>query len=1080
MRWTEEQKQAIDNRERELLIAAAAGSGKTAVLSERILRVLREGGELSRMMVVTFTNAAAEEMKRRIRRKIREAQKKEEASNRWQRQLDQLEWASIQTFHSFCKKVIDQNLYLLPYDKGYSLIQPQDRTRIRMEEIRGVLELYYDTQDEDLQAVFLQYRSPKSDRRLIEILDRIQNFMQRQPGRKLTISSKEVWEDLLRTEMMIALESLEDVQKDQLDQCMQPGGPQKYAKAIESDLDMTRKIIRKLEAREYEDVQEFLPVKFQRFSSIQKAERAGLDEALIEAVKQQRNLTKKLLKRWMEDFMAPKAKWEPDGNMKKQAEALLFLANEFDSSLRARKIRDGIMDFDDLETYAYQLLQEPAVSRRFQNRIRYVFVDEYQDTSEMQEAVLNCISKESQLFYVGDGKQSIYQFRGATPRLFINKAEGKDGNVSCIRLNHNFRSGEKIIHGINAFFDSRMTKDFGGVAYKETEQLKAGVKTIGDEKPQFVVVKGEVGLDAECQWVAGEIENLLNQGHKPNSIAVLARSLQPVQDAYRAAFQKRGIPFETNQPFDSKDQVVIEMFQALLAYLNSGISDRAFLAVMRFPEWKFTPEDMARIRIAYPKIRFEAASRKYSEHKSDELASKLLHLFQMLDDLRERTHQVPLGDLLDEILQRNDFADSILAMPDGFQKNYGLRAYVNMLKERGERQNWTLHHLCMLIQEEREAGISFPIPSVQGDQGVQLMTIHGSKGLEFDTVFLVNAGQSANLFELNQSVLIHEDFGLAMSVYESEQEAIRIPLERRIAQLAVRRQRVSEELRIYYVGMTRAVERLIVVAHDMNPVSTREKRRYLSTIAGGIDYPSLYHWMIGAGMDNNLHWVYREEEMTSCESLAPAFSQTFDMTFNAVQTAVEDTETYVSNALKKRKTNLTEWIRDEEIGELFFQKNTEAVDRGNAFHEVLEKMQLKRLDSIQSAAREIQSLRINRLITEKTASLVDEEKLFCWSQSNLGQRILKAEVVLREKSFVGRLPDHANALYAQGKLDCLFREGAGWVIVDYKLHFPHDMSSAIRQVKAYAELISSCFGMKINEAYLYEWETVRVLEVDLD
>jgi|GEM_PF-2902808 len=1080
MRWTEEQDLAIHSRQNQILVAAAAGSGKTAVLSERILRILREGGELSQMLVVTFTNAAAEEMKGRIRKKIREEQGKSPKNGFWQKQIDQLEWASIQTFHSFCKKVIDQNLYLLPFDKGYSLIQQQERDRIRMDEIRAMLERHYDSEREEVQAIFSQYRTPKSDRRLLELIDRLQNFLQRNPDRKVAMTSQAGWEDLLREEAFLLLDSLEKTQLLQLELCEKPGGPKKYLAAIESDIALTKGIMKILHSKDYGQLKDLLPLQFKRFSSIRKAEKAELDERLIQAVKRQRDATKKNLKNWTENLILPIVQWQTSGMMTEQANALLYLAKEFDESLRQRKVRDGVMDFDDLETYAYQLLKIPAVARRIQKRYRTIFVDEYQDTSEMQEAVLNCMNQESQVFYVGDGKQSIYQFRGATPRLFLDKMDGKNEGVTGIRLNHNFRSSESVIDGINAFFNQRMTKEFGGVAYRETDQLKAGLTSIGNEKPQFVVLKGEAGQEAEVLWVTDQIQRLLDQGHQPASIAVLARSLQPIQEAYRNAFQKKGIPFQTSQPYNSKDLIVIEMFQALLFYLNGGISDEAFLAVMRYPLWKFEPAEMAKIRIEYPGIRFEAAARKYSKEKKDTLSKKLTDLFQEMDALREQSCQLPLGDLLDDILDRNRLADTILAMPDGQQKHFGLRAYVDSLKDRVERKSLSLHHLCMLIEEERREGITYPIPSVQGDQGVRLMTIHGSKGLEFDTVFLVHAGQPANLFDLKQSVLIHEDFGLAMTTFDKAQEAIRIPLERNIAQQVVKRQQISEELRIFYVAMTRAVERLFVVAHDRQPERTRDNRAYLSTVAGGMDYPSLYHWMLGAGMDQNPNWEYVEDEWTVNEAVEISTIASFSLSPDQGMKVAEDTEVYGADRLKKRKVNLTEWIQGQEKRQILFQKNSEAIERGNAFHEVLEKIPLSDYSRLEDAMIAIDRLSLSRQITRQTADLVSGEDLFRWNRSELGQRILAADQVLREKAFVGRLPDDADALYAQGKIDCLFLEKDQWVIVDYKHHFSRDLSGAASQVKAYAQLLRDCFGLVIKEAYLYEWDSGMVLQVDLN
>jgi ATP-dependent helicase/nuclease subunit A len=768
------------------------------------------------------------------------------------------------------------------------------------------------------------------------------------------------------------------------------------------------------------------------------------------------------------------------GLMEEQAGLLFEMAAAFDRALQDRKIREGLMDFDDLETYALQLLGMPSVARRYQKRYLQIFVDEYQDTSYMQEAVLSRIQAGNRLFFVGDGKQSIYQFRGAAPRLFLSKVEEREADFTCIRLNHNFRSSQTVIDGVNDFFNRRMTKDFGGVAYKETDQLKSGAYHASAVKPAFVVLQGEEGVKDEIQWVAEEIGRLLEAGHPPQSIAVLARSLQPIQEAVRAIFQKEGIPLQTSQQTTSKNNLVIGMFQALLAWINGGVSDQALLAVMRFPQWGFSPEELSMIRIAYPEKSFGQACRYYGRDRKDGLAAKLQGFHQEMDGLRDRSHRIPLADFLDELLSWRDFADAILAMPDGLQRSYGLRAYVEEVKGRIARGPMTLHQVCMTIQEENREGIGTALPSIQGDQGIRLMTIHGSKGLEFETVFLINTAQGANLFDLNQSVLIHDDFGMAMTVYDPAAEAIDIPLERRIAEILMRRHQVSEEARIFYVGMTRAVERLYVVAHDRDPAKTRANRPYLKTVAGGLDSPSLYHWMVGAGMDQSAAWNFFEIALAKGQRGSAGVALKEELELQEDEGIFEQAGSYEKGRNKRRKVNITEWIEGSKKRKLTFEENTQAIDCGNAFHEVLEKVPLIKLDGLAHARKAIDELKMSRRITEKTACLVDPEGLLAWSMSSLGDRILSADQVLREKAFVGKLPDDAGAQYAQGKIDCLFREGDEWVLADYKLNMPKDMEAARSQVRAYCKLLRACFGMRIGQAYLYVWRTGRVLDVDLD
>ena len=423
--------------------------------------------------------------------------------------------------------------------------------------------------------------------------------------------------------------------------------------------------------------------------------------------------------------------------------------------------------------------------------------------------------------------------------------------------------------------------------------------------------------------------------------------------------------------------------------------------------------------------------------------------------------------------------DQISSFPGGFQREHGLKSYVLSLKTRVHGNCATLHQLCGSIEEEQREGISMPLPIPQTEQGVRLMTIHASKGLEFETVFIVNASQSVNLRELYEPVQVHDEFGLAMTGYHHEKKAIDIPLEMKIARERMRRQRVSEELRIFYVGMTRAVERLIVVAHDRFPEKTRKKQSYYATVYGGVESPSLYHWMVGAKVRSHPDWFYQEVDFLSASVQVDAEDQLFLHGPQKQLVAETDETEYIANAHKKRKVNLTGWIRRDEEKQLVFEEKTKWIELGTAFHEVLEKLPLIPFASKGDVRNSLEQLEMGRRIMPETRQRVDLDLLWMWTQSNLGCRMIESKRVFREKSFVGTLPVNQDALYAQGKLDCLFFEEDGWVLVDYKYRIHESHELAVRQIHAYREILSTCFNIHVKSAYLYEWISGEEIEINL-
>ncbi|MFM1653187.1 helicase-exonuclease AddAB subunit AddA [Brevibacillus sp. B_LB10_24] len=914
--WTDEQWQAITERGDHLLVAAAAGSGKTSVLVERIIRRVSDPEEevgVDRLLVVTFTNAAAAEMRQRIGEALRKALEANPASPHLRRQLTLLQRATITTLHSFCLGLLRQYYYLVDVDPDFRIADELEIELLRQDVLEAKLEEWYQD-DAEFLALADAMMDGRDDTGLVNLLLQLHNFSRSHPDPEAWLrQSAEMFElkegasltDHLWTKDLLEGLSLEvKVIQGLLEKAVvlagSANGPGSYLPLLEQERDAVQSAVLACEAG-WEPLRRALDaIAFGRLPAAKEA-----DDALKKQVQSLRNKAKEKVGALQEEyFSATDEDYLRD--LYRLAPLMGTLARaviQFDAAFTAEKQARGLVDFSDLEHLALQILREAdetggyrpsSVARQLQDQFAEVLVDEYQDINLTQETILQLVSRDpadgiaGNRFMVGDVKQSIYRFRQAEPRLFLEKyvsyrtgsESERKGAGRRIDLAANFRSRTVVVDAVNYLFRQIMTPRVGEISYDKSAELigrarypdadsealdtevhlidrhlpdgnddgseplggngadeasGGGVSAAADEvleAEQVGTAQLEARLIAERirMWMepgAGSAPLLVfdksSGGMRPlayRDIVILLRAnagwAQPMMEELQAA----GIPVYAEQNGGYFAATEVEVMLSLLRIIDNPQQDIPLAAVLRSPIVGLTEQHLAELRIAYPGIPFHQAVQLCVREGRDEgeLDRRLRDFFQRVEDWRTAARRGSLADLLARIYRETGYLEFVASLDNGQQRQANLRA----LYDRARQYEATsfrglfrfLRFVDRLQQKGRDMGEARTIG--ENEDVVRVMTIHKSKGLEFPVVFVAGLGKQFNTMDEKKHFLLHKDLGFGPKVSDSELR-LRYPC---LAYQAVRqqlhREMLAEEMRVLYVALTRAREKLILVASEKN------------------------------------------------------------------------------------------------------------------------------------------------------------------------------------------------------------------------------------------------------------------------
>lgn len=905
MAWTNEQQAAIDSRGQTLLLSAAAGSGKTAVLVERIIRRLLDKEypiDITELLVVTFTKAAAAEMRDRIGTALMKALS-ETKDPRVERQLALLPSAQISTLHAFCQHVIRKYFYTIDLDPAFSIAGEEELNLLRRQVLEDVFLSYY---EDDEKASILypladMFGSDRGDDILMDTVSRMYTYARslawpehwlKEAARAYDVAPDAVIDDMvwagpIKDAVRRILEEDARLYDGVLYHLRQR---EAFAPACDTFVAEQAALRQAAQARSWDDLSRFVrAIDFPRLKSLRKL--SDDDKAVWERCKKVRDDVKKDVIKTLQAvyFSATPEEWL-DGMraMKPIMDGLVTLTLDFAKAYGAAKKEKGWIDFSDLEHFCLQILLAPdaspehpvpsAAAEELRSQYEEVFIDEYQDTNGVQELITRLVSGEDNRFMVGDIKQSIYRFRLADPTLFLEKYQSFSRDEKavqrCIDLGRNFRSVPVVLDAVNAVFSRAMTAEAAGMDYGEREKLYAGRQAPDDERwiggPVEVDIvptpsdeeddDGSTAFEKECRFIAGRIGELLASGRmaarkdgtlEPLSyrhIVVLLRSMAGKADVLIQALQEGGIPSYAEQSGGYFAAVEVQVMLALLRCIDNPEQDLAMAAVLRSPLVGLDETALAGVRLAGDGTlwqnlpAFVASLPDGVDEKED-----LQQFMAAFDSWRTYSRRHGVAELLQRLYDDTAYVDFVGAMPGGDVRQANLKALYDRARQYEEAGFRGLFRYLQLMDKMKEDGLDLAPAKVVSEKEdvVRIMSIHKSKGLEFPVVFVADMGKAFNRRDTQDQILFHNRLGIGLKQYDPEWRMSYPTLIWSGIAAQLRWEGTAEEERILYVAMTRARDQLILTGHSSH--IDRDWQRWTSRL-NPAQAKSYFDWVMPAAL----------------------------------------------------------------------------------------------------------------------------------------------------------------------------------------------------------------------------------------
>lgn len=1175
LNFTPAQRCAIESRGSTLLVSAAAGSGKTRVLTERLMAYLtdpQQPQELDRFLIITYTRAAAAELRARIAGSIAERMAAD-PENRWLRRQSALcARAQIGTIHSFCSAVLRENCAALRLAPDFKIADAERVQSLQAAALEKTLDRAYETieQHPDFRLLADTVGAGRSDARLGALIGTLYEKMQchARPARwaeaqierlqltGVTDAGETVW----GTELLSAARETALYWAGELDRLLAELAlpdcawlSSAYGESIAESADGVRAVARAALRGWDETRTALLEVTFPRLKTVRKPP----DEALKNRVKARRDTCKKAVEELRAQYAEPSSKMLADLRETAPAmQALLRLTLDFGRAYAAEKRRRALVDFSDLEHFTAELLTQEdgaptPLARELSARYTEIMVDEYQDVSEVQDLIFHAVSQNgNNLFFVGDVKQSIYRFRLADPGIFLDKysrfADARDaqpGEARRILLQENFRSRREVLDAANLAFSNIMSTSLGELDYDDNARLKCGAPLPGEGTPAELCLLqlpeddgGELAEKAEreADYVARRIRALVDGetpvldggGMRPaawGDIVILLRSANAVGPVYRRALTAHGVPVLSEQGGGFYASVEISVLLSLLAVIDNPHQDVPLIAVLRSPLFGFTPDDLSAVRAVDRTHDFYDALTAAAETRADCRA-----FLNTLEGYRALAPDLEPGALLWHIYNDRNLMALCCALPDGDARRRNLMLLLDQAQQFGQTGAHGLHRFVEWLRHQAEEGREPPV-SGGGRSAVRIMSIHKSKGLEFPIVFVSDLSRAFNKSDARATVLVHPQLGLGPKRTDAAR-GIEYPTFARSAVAArLLRETLSEEMRLLYVAMTRAKERLILTGTLRDPARTIDALRESLSAPLAPEVlrraPSPLHWLLQSALLDPEGQTLRVETVSCAAAAAPDGAQPDETSVPGMETNPEALRQLSENltfvyphaaaAALPSKITATELKRPplpEDGGGAPLLRARQGVfrrpdftarerpltgaERGTATHRFLQYLRFADTADEAAVARQVAALQARGFLSVRQAAAVDVSAVLALARSPLGARLRAAEAagtMRREFRFsllCGAAPlDPAAAdeqVLLQGVVDCCIEEAGALTIVDYKTDrvppdaVPERAAYYAAQLRAYAAAMARITGRPAAQRLLYFLHCGVTAEVPAD
>ncbi|WP_321835550.1 helicase-exonuclease AddAB subunit AddA [Clostridium butyricum] len=918
-KWTDEQLSAIKTRNCNLLVAAAAGSGKTAVLVERIIRIITNKDnpvDIDKLLVVTFTNAAAAEMRERIAAAISKALDKEPTSKNLQKQLTLLNRANITTMHSFCLDVIKNNFHKIDLDPSFRIGDQTEGILIKDEVIDTLFEEKYDQEDTEFTSLVEAFSTYKNDDNLKELIINMYNFIMSGPwpenwlkenAEAFNIETMEKlnnskWVLVLKNSIKVEIEGYIKMLEKAIEIINLTDGLEPYLETFSNELYSIKNAYNSIDCGLDDIYSSLCSISFGRLKSIKKDKVS--DENVQNTVKSIRDDIKKKISELINNTFSVTPE-EMLINIKgayPTIKKLTEIVLEFGEKFSQKKKEKNILDFNDLEHLCLKILSDKdengniipsKTAIEFKNLFDEVLVDEYQDSNNVQETIIELVSRRKDefpnVFMVGDVKQSIYRFRQAKPELFMEKYINytlEESNNRKIQLYKNFRSRKEVIDGVNYIFKEIMSETVGELEYTDEEALNLGASYENSED-ENVILGGPIevniieksieesdlnkekldeedfeneeieGVNLEGKIVAKRIKELMTttgnnvfkvldketgeyRPIKYKDIVILLRATKNWSESLLDELGQEGIPAYADTGSGYFESIEIRTIMSLLRVIDNPMQDVPVIAVLKSPIMGFSAEDLSIIRLKNKEKYFYENIADIAEGNicdiSEELITRCKGFLEKLEIWRNKAIYMPIDEFIWYLYMDTAYYGYVGAMPNGVLRQANLKILFQRAKQFEQTSFKGLFNFINFINKLTKSSGDMGSAKILGENEdvVRIMSIHKSKGLEFPVVFLCGTGKQFNLMDLNKNILYHDELGFGPDFVDLEKRVSIGTIAKEAIKKKMKLETLSEEVRILYVACTRAKEKLIITGTVNNIQKSIEK------------------WVSSASLDYNL------------------------------------------------------------------------------------------------------------------------------------------------------------------------------------------------------------------------------------
>ena len=1160
---TPQQAQAVCDRGGKLLVSAAAGSGKTKVLVDRLLTYLtdpREPANLDEFLIITYTKAAAAELRGKIAAKLTERIASEPEDLHLQKQMQRLFLTKISTVHGFCGDLLREYAYKLDLPADFRVADENECLQIRNAVLAELLDQAYlsDRQDDAFRAFVDTQGLGRDDRLVPELIQKVydsakchlnpddwlENCISRSSVQGIQDASETVWGKFLIEDLHDYL----DAQICVMSRCVKlledSEGLEKQATNIRETL-LQLQQLRSFEC--WDDIVRHNRIEYGRLVFPKK----NVDLELAERVKAARNACKKGIEKKLLAFTDESRQILSDMHQCAEGtKGLVVLVQQFDREYTRAKRSRRILDFSDLEHRTLDLLlgrsrgNTTMAAREIGRRFREIMVDEYQDSNAVQDAIFRALTEEKQnCFMVGDVKQSIYQFRLADPGIFLEKYQkyvpaevSEPGQGRKVLLSHNFRSGPEVISAVNDVFSACMTTKVGGLDYGQSEALREGIPhdPIHQAVELHCLETIDDAYEEEAAFVANRIHSMLRDGVlirkngemkpvQPEDIVILLRSPGSVGVHFQRAMEAKGIRCSSGNGQDILETEEIGTLYSFLQVIMNPRQDIPLISTMASPVFGFTADDLTQIRSKMKKGSFYDALQESSHPKA-------VSFLNTLTVLRKNARQYSLTQLLEKCIAMTHLDSIYGAMEGGTVRQTNIQTFFQMAVE---YEQGNLRDLSQFLQHiEALEGKGLVCAGNSSSGCVTMMSIHKSKGLEFPVVFLCGLSRAFNRESLQAQILCDKTLGLGLSVAD-RQMRVRYPSSaKRAIMVKAAQDSLSEELRVLYVAMTRARDRLIMtyasknLQADLQEVVLRMDFDRGSLLCRDAGCPG--RWILLAAVQRmeagQLHALSGRPEKVHLgtsewkicvDSLHNDIAEKSHLTTAAVhipEETVEKLETSLSfhysnlpatkAPSKQTATDRKGRTKDIEVAEQsgnfypmnrnwrrpsFLSNKLDGKAYGNAIHAAMQYIRYENCSNLDQIRKEIGRLYRENFLSEEQAMLVDCQKIAAFFETHIGQALRSGVFCLREFKF-SILDDgshygeelHGEQVLLQGVVDCAVIEPDGITILDFKTDRIREetaqqvISRYRAQIETYAEALSRIYELPVKAKYLYFFHIDRL------